>query len=189
MSKFCINTTERARRFLPSAAIQIVIMSILLLSGCGFKLRTTMKLLPPQLHQVYYQTDNPYGQFESIFKRALKNSNVVLLAAPNTIVPILHAVSVYSHSTASSISSASGRVYSLSYTATISLNEASGKLLISPQIVSVSRDVALLPNEIFEITPQIEVAKKELLQELSIKALDILGAPSTFQIFAQQKTK
>lgn len=159
--------------------ICLILISVFLLSGCGFKLRTA-ESLPPQLHQVYYQTDNPFGQFEVAFKKALKASNVKLLAAPNATAPILHVTSNYSSTTTSSISTTSGRVYSLSYTATISIDDASGKPLLPSQIAGASRSITLQPNEILETTPQIEIAKQELLQELSIKILNILCAKKTF---------
>jgi outer membrane lipopolysaccharide assembly protein LptE/RlpB len=161
----------------------LILISIFLLSGCGFKLRTA-ESLPPQLHQVYYQTDNPFGQFEVAFKRALKTSKVKLLDEPNATAPVLHVTSNYSSSTTSSISTTSGRVYSLSYTATISINDASGKILLTPQTASVSRSISLQPNEIFETTPQVEIAKQELLQELSTKILNILCAKKTFAAFS-----
>jgi|GEM_PF-5749704 len=167
----------------PYIKICLILISIFLLSGCGFKLRTA-ESLPPQLHQAYYQTDNPFGQFEVAFKKALKASNVKLLEAPNATAPVLHVTSNYSSSTASSISTTSGRVYSLNYTATISIDNASGKPLLSPQTASTSRSISLQPNEIFETTPQVEIAKQELLQELSTKILNILCAKKTLAAFS-----
>jgi len=166
----------------------LILISLFLLPGCGFTLRTA-KSLPPQLHQVYYQADNPYGQFEVVLRRALKASNVILLATPNATTPILHVTSSYNYSTTSSISSTEGRVYTLEYTAIIGIGDASDKPLLSPQTVRVSRSVTLQPDEVFETSSQIEIIKQEMLQELSGKALNILCAKKTFQAFAKKNVR
>ncbi|EKE01351.1 MAG: hypothetical protein ACD_21C00156G0018 [uncultured bacterium] len=165
--------------------ICLILTSAFLLTSCGFTLRTA-KSMPPQLHKIYYQADNPYGQFEVTLKKVLKSSNVALLTNTNNIAPILHVTSNYNTpSTTSSISSAEARTYTLTYSATISINCASGKPLLAPQTVSVSRSIILQPNEILEISPQTETAKREMCQELSTKVLNILCAPKTFQALSQ----
>jgi outer membrane lipopolysaccharide assembly protein LptE/RlpB len=164
--------------------ICLILLGFLLLSGCGFKLRT-VNSLPPQLHRIYYQTDNPYGQFEIALKRVLKASKVNLIATPGANTPILHVTSNYTSSTTSSITSAAARVYTLSYTATVSVTDAANKQLLSPQTTSASRAVTLQSNEVFEITPQIDIAKQELQQELANKILNILCAKRTFQALAK----
>ena len=160
-----------------------ILINIFFLSGCGFTLRTAQSL-PPQLHQVYYQTNNPYGQFEIAFKRALKASNVVLLAEPNATAPVLHVTSNYTNTTTSSISSSAGRVYSLNYTAIISINNASGKLLLSSQAASATRNITLQHDELLEVSPQVAIVQQELLQELATKVLNVLCAKKTFQALA-----
>lgn len=161
----------------------LILIALFFLTGCGFKLRTT-KSLPPQLQQIYYQTDNPYGQFEMAFKKALKASKVVLLATPNTTAPILHVTTNYSYNSTSSTSSAEARVYNLTYTTTIDIANAAHKQILPSQTVTVTRTISLQPNEIFETTPQIEIAKQEMLQELTTKVLNILCAKKTFQALA-----
>ncbi len=157
------------------------------LSGCGFTLRTAQSM-PLQLQQVYYQTNNPYGQFEIAFKRALKASNVVLLAAPNATALVLHVTSSYTHTTTSSISSSAGRVYKLNYNAIISINDASGRLLLPSQTVGATRDITLQHDELFEVSSQVETVQQELLQELAAKVLNILCAKKTFQALAESNS-
>jgi outer membrane lipopolysaccharide assembly protein LptE/RlpB len=164
--------------------ICLTLISFLLLTGCGFKLRTA-RSLPPQLHQIYYQTDNPYGRFELALKRSLKASNVVLLAKSDSTAPILNVTAKYSYSTTSSISSSEAQVYTLNYNATISIDDTSNKSLLRPQTVTSSRAITLQRNEIFEITPQVEIAKREMRQELSTKILNILCAKKTFQALSE----
>lgn len=168
--------------------ICIIICGFLVLTGCGFTLLTA-KSLPPQLHQLYYQTDNPYGQFETGLKRMLKFSKIVLLDAPNKTAPILHVTANYSYSTTSSISSTAARVYTLNYTATISIDDATGKVLLTPRTVSASRTIMLQPNEIFETTLQVDIAKQEIRQDLMGKILNVLCAPKTFEALSAIRGK
>ena len=160
----------------------LTLITLFSLAGCGFKLRTTNSL-PPQLQQIYYQTDNPYSQFAITFKKALKASKVVLLATPNPAAPILRVTTNYSYNITSPTSSVEARVYNLTYTATINITDAAHKQILAPQTVTVTRTISLQPNEIFETTPQIEVAKQEMLQELTTNILNILCAKNTFQAF------
>jgi LPS-assembly lipoprotein len=164
--------------------ICLILTSILLLSGCGFTLRTA-KSLPPQLHKVYYQTNNPYGEFETTLKRALKASDIIFLETPDSATPILDVTSNYTYSVPSSVSSAQARTYTLNYSATVSINEAFNKQILTPKTVSASRSISLQSNEVFEISPQIEIVKRELRQELSTKILNVLCAPKTFQALAK----
>ena len=171
MSKFYIN-------------IVFILMTMFFLYGCGFTLRTAQSL-PPKLQQVYYQTNDPYGQFTVAFKRALKASSVVLLAEPSKTAPVLHVISSYTHATTSSISTSSGRVYNLNYTATISIDGASGKVILGAQTASAARDITLRPDEVLEVSSQVEIVKQELMQELATKILNILCAQKTFQALAE----
>jgi outer membrane lipopolysaccharide assembly protein LptE/RlpB len=158
-----------------------LIIGIFLLSGCGFTLRT-VKSLPPPLQQIYYQTDNPYGQFEVAFKRALKASKTILLTAPDKTLPILVVTSNYNYNTTSSISSVQARIYTLNYTATVSINDFFNKTLLAPQTVGVTRNVTLQPNEIFESSSQVVIVKQEMARELSDKVLNILRSKQTVQV-------
>lgn len=169
-----------------SLKIYPIIIGLFLLSGCGFKLRT-MQSLPPQLHQIYYQTDNPYGQFEITIKRSLKASNIILLPNSNATAPILHITANYSYSTTSPISTSEARVYTLNYSATISINSTTNALLLTPQTVSTSRSITLQANEPIESSSQIEIAKQEMIQELSVKVLNVLCAEKTFEALAIKK--
>jgi outer membrane lipopolysaccharide assembly protein LptE/RlpB len=148
-------------------------MSFLSLTGCGFKLRTTNSLAQ-NLHKIYYQADNPYEEFETALKRALKTSGVILLDESNKYSPILHLSSSYSYNTQGAYSSATSRTYTLTYTAILSISDFSGKVLLTPKTVAVSREITLKPNEMIETTSQTYISKREMQQELFIKIFNIL---------------
>lgn len=156
-----------------------ILISIALLTGCGFTTYSA-KSLPPQLQQVYLQAEHPYGQFEVGFKKKLKKCGVTLLEAPQA-ASIIHLTSNYSCSNSNPDSSTQGRIYSLTYTASFSVSDHNQQQLLPTKTVSVSRNITLQPNEVFETTPQADIVKQEMSQELSIKILNILSARKTFQ--------
>lgn len=158
------------------------------LSGCGFTLRNAQSL-PSQLQTMYYQTDNPYGDFEVLLKRSLISSKIILLPNPSKLAPTLHvSTEDVPPSTTSSVSSAAARVYTLTYRSIISVNDAQGKIIISPQTISVSRDLSLQPNEMIENASQVAIVKKEMMQELIVNMFNVLCAKDTFQALALDKT-
>jgi outer membrane lipopolysaccharide assembly protein LptE/RlpB len=150
------------------------------LSGCGF---TTYNInsLPPQLKQLYYQTDHPYAPFEVGFKKKLVAAGIKVLSTPKKSTPTIIITSLYNHDANNSASSTQARIYNLSYTATVTINDGDNKQLLAPQIATVSRSITLQPNEIFEATSQVAIIKQEMRQELTTKIFNILSSPKTFQ--------
>lgn len=158
-----------------------ILIFALCLSGCGFKLRNAQSL-PPQLQTMYCQADNPYGEFETLFKRSLTSSKINLLPDPSKLAPTIHVSAEDSPPvTTSSVSSSSARVYTLTYKSTISINDASGKVIVPPQVISVSRTLSLQHNEMIEMAPQVTIVKKEMMQELIVNIFNVLCAKDTFK--------
>lgn len=158
-------------------------ISIILLSGCGFHLRNA-KFFPPELKKIYLEAENPYGPFEITFKKSLRASGIKLVDNPLQAPLILHISSNYSYAVTSSGSSTQARVYTLYYTATFSILDQKRKTLLGPNTVSVSKNLSLAPNEIFEVSTQTVTAKQDMENELSIKILNILGSAHSFEVFS-----
>jgi LPS-assembly lipoprotein len=159
----------------------ISVILVLCLSGCGFKLRNAQSL-PPGLQTMYYQTDNPYGEFEILFKRSLTSSKINLLPNPSKLAPIIHISAEDSPpTTTSSVSSSSARVYTLTYKSTIGINDASGKVIVPPQTISVSLTLTLQHDEMVEMAPQVAIVKREMMQELIVNIFNVLCAKNTFK--------
>jgi len=150
----------------------------LTLGGCGFA-PLNMKALPPQLKQVYYQADHAYGPVEVKLKKKLKSAGIILLPSSTKSALIINFSSNYSHTSYTNISSVQGSTYSLTYTATISISDFYHKTLLSPQNITVTRSVSLNPNEVFELTSQIEIIKQEMREDLINKIFFILTSHHT----------
>ena len=165
-------------KFLKNLFFSITIPIFLV--GCGFTIHNTNSL-PPQLNPIYYQTKHPYEPFEIAFKKRLKTAGIKLLSEPDESTLIINISSNYSDNASNITSSTQARIYNLDYTATITISDFCNKQLLSPQTVTVSRNITLQPNEVFKATPQIAIIKQEMQQELTTKILNILSAPKTFQ--------
>lgn len=158
----------------------ILLISTTLLSSCGFKLRSQSSL-PASMYTIYYQTDNPYGSLEIALKTALKGSGINLVADQNKSRVIFHINSTRFSSDQTSIGpSTQARVYHLVMSCSFSLLNPKGKTLLETQTVSATRDLALAPNEVFEISGQVDAAKQSMQQEIIMKIFDILSSKRVF---------
>jgi LPS-assembly lipoprotein len=160
-------------------SLLLILALSLHLSGCGFKLRS-IDSLPPQLNRVYYQAKNPYEKFELNFKRTLKSSGTILLNQPEKSAPVLNIASNYYYANNNPASSTQARIYTLTYSASITITDYKDNILTPKRSANVSRTITLQPNEVFEGTPQVEIVKNEMIQELSNKLLNILSSPQIF---------
>lgn len=151
------------------------------LVGCGFHLRGSASL-PPQLHILYIQAADPYGGFEVTLSNQLRASGVTISNNIKSAPYILHVTSTYSHVQTSSGISPQARVYSLNYSATLILTSKSGQTILPPTSISVARTLTLSPNEVFEVSNQVETIKQEMQQDLTTKAMNILDSQNTFNL-------
>jgi LPS-assembly lipoprotein len=159
---------------------KIIILSIFLsLTGCGFHLRT-VTAIPPQLHTLYLQADKQYDDFTVTFKRALKTSGIHLVDTANEAPYTLYLTSSNDYSSTSSGSSYQARVYNLTYSANIYIANQKGKTVLPLKTATVTRSVTLAPNEVFEASNQVLIARHEMQQELANKLFNILGSKKTF---------
>jgi len=161
----------------------ILFVSLILLAGCGFHLRSA-ESLPPEFHTIYLQTANEYGEFEVTFKRALKASGVVVTDDIDQAKLRLILTSNYNYTTTSAATSNQARVYSLTYLATIYATDKNGKTILKLKSTSVTRSVALAPDEVYESSNQITIVKHEMQQELVNRLFNILSSQQTFNELA-----
>lgn len=174
-----------SKKLLPTALIFNLSICCLFLAGCGFTLRT-QNSLPPQLHNVYLQADNPYGQLEIAIKRELQASGVVMQESVNAAPFILHlaATSFTQTSDTSNSPSTQARIYHLSLSASFSLLDAKGITVLAPQTVAFAQDLTLNANEIFDTSTQVDITKQNMQRALIIKIFNMLCSKQTFDSLA-----
>lgn len=149
---------------------------LLIICGCGFKLNSK-SAIPPQLHTVYLQAERPYESFAIKFRKALKSYGINVSDTPQPGAITIHlAATSFTHTETSTGPSTQARVYNLVYSVIISLSGGNGRTILAPKSVSVTRDLTLAPNEIFEISTQVDTTKQSMEQELLIKIFNILSS-------------
>jgi len=163
---------------------KIILMFLVIfeLTGCGFKLRSQSSL-PPEFHKVYIQTDNPYGQFESAFKKSLVTIGIAVLDKPEPGCLILSFSPPTFTSDNSSIGgSVQARVYNLSFSVGLKINNSQNQTIIDTQTITVTKGLTLSPGEVFSASNQVDMEKESMQQEAIIKIFNILESKRTFEI-------
>jgi Rare lipoprotein B len=155
----------------------VLLVTVLIVGGCGFASRN-LKTLPTELNNIYYQADSPYAEFEVGLKRKLVGSGVTLLAKAEPSALILEVHYNYRNNSADSLSSSStrARIYTLKYEAVVLIKDYYGKKVFGPRSVWVERNVTLQPNEIFGITSQVSLVKRELQAELANRVIELISS-------------
>ena len=93
--------------------------------------------------------------------------------------PIIKTSFSYNQGSGNPASSTQARIYTLNYVAIISITDHHNQTILTPTTVNVSRNITLQPNEVFDATPQVSTVKREMIQELSSKLLNVLSSKKT----------
>ena len=163
----------------------IVVITIIILAGCGFKLRSQSSL-PPQLHTIYLQGSEHFGEFENTLKKSLKAIDVTLLdKADSTHLILSLSPTTFTSDNSSIGGSVQARVYNLTLSVSFQITNAKGKPIIEPQVITVTKGLTLNPNEVFSASNQVDIEKQSMQQEAIIRILNILSSRRTFELLAK----
>lgn len=158
---------------------------VIFMSGCGFELRS-QKSFPPQLNNIYYQADKPYGEVAINLKKELKSTGIAFADDVNHANIIFHlSEPTFSYNNTSTGPSTQARVYNLSMSVVLSIADAKGRILLEPQTITATRDLTLQPNEIFDVSTQVDVTKHTMEQDLVMKIFNVLGSKKAFNALAK----
>ncbi len=163
--------------------VSILIICILcFLPACGFKLYSKEKL-PPQLHTLYLQSDNPYGQFETDLKHSFKTMGINFTDLQKQAPITLKIINTnFSHDNLNAVSSSQATVYNFTYNVTFNLIDSHSKPIISSQTVKSDRTLTLNPNEVIDANPEVDTLKQEMQRELIFKILNRLSSKNAWRV-------
>lgn len=155
--------------------ILLVLLSLALLSGCGFHPRRAADI-PPQLRTLHLDTSQPYSQFITQLKGMLQALNIKLVKqAPYT----LKIISISFTQDDPSITTTALAV-TITYTLSVRLRllSSSGKAIIPDRTLSTSRSISQNTNQVY--TPgTATLAKQELRRDLISQLYYLLTANDT----------
>jgi LPS-assembly lipoprotein len=128
--------------------IQTLLLSILLLTSCGFHLRGPTTLAKP-LQTMYFQSQDPYSAFARNLKQYLKMSGVHLAASPQGAATTLSILQEATSQDLLSInSSQQTRQYNLKLTVAFEVLDSRGKVIVAPQMLTETRTLTLQSNQV-----------------------------------------
>ncbi len=178
--------TMRIKLSIKSMTYKILtILAIVILAGCGFK-PYSQKTLPEQLHTIYLQPGEHFGQFENNFKRSLKAAGVTVLdqvGSKNLILSL--SPTTFTSDNSSIGGSIQARIYNLTFSVSFEVTDAKGKSIIDTQTITVTKGLTLNPNEVFSASNQVDIEKQSMQQEAISKIFNILSSPRTFELLAK----
>lgn len=166
----------------------IIIIGCLILTGCGFKLRG-QSFIPPELHAVYINSNDPYGEFEA---RLHKSFNEVGIQTPDS--PLDAAITLNISQTSLSYfvnsigTSSQATIYTVNYQTTIDFLDSTGKILVPAQTVSSTANLTLNANQLLGTNNQIDVLSEQLQYDVIDKIIDLLGSTQIKQAIHHKKT-
>ncbi|MGD9152263.1 MAG: LPS assembly lipoprotein LptE [Gammaproteobacteria bacterium] len=157
----------------------ILIITALLLTGCGFHLRGTQPW-PPQLRVMYLQSNSPYSDFTKQLKNALRLSKVKLVNDPRQALIILYISQEHFYTNQTTVAStAQTRNYNATYTITYSLQNKYGNTIVKPKSVSATDTITVNQNEILENSNKLDITKQTLIRNLIMKLMFQLTSKHT----------
>jgi len=151
-----------------------MILILSCLSACGFKMYGTSS--PLKSMPIYLQSQDPYGSFTIALKQALKSADIKLVEntfkAPITLN--LTKITFY-HDNPNITSSAQASIYNFTYTVSFDWkNNKTGKSLVGPQVITVTRALTLNPNEVLATSSEVKIMKGEMERELIMQIFNRL---------------
>lgn len=160
--------------------LNILIICVLCsLTACGFKLYSK-KAIPPQLHTVYLQSNNPYGQLEVSLKQTLTAQDVNFTDSEQQAPIILNIMNTsLTHDNSNVVSSSQATVYNFHYKITFNLLDKHGNSIIDSQSVKATRTLTLNPNEMLDANPEVDTMQQEMERELIFKMTNRLTSRNT----------
>ena len=149
--------------------------------GCGFSPYPGYSL-PTSFKKIYYQKVNSYELLDVEMRRQLRRYGIVLVPTPNSDAPILNIEHNYTYNPSGYASSSQARIYELTYEASVAIDDYNHCPLMGPELVTVSHNVILQPNEVFDATPRIDLVKAAMRMELLNRIFYILNSPRIISV-------
>ena len=151
-----------------------MVFCALLLSSCGFHLRSDQSL-PTPLRVLYVNSDDPYGTFTANLKKSLQAVGVYLTKTPNESAYILQVSQTnLGLTTTSAGNSNQATIYTGNYSVQISLMNNKQKVLVPTQIVKSTTTFIVNPQQTLSSTNQNDLIAKQLQYETINKIFAIL---------------
>lgn len=166
----------------------ILLLSALLgLNGCHFHLQGDYALAP-EMHQLYLQTNDPYGVLTRSLQQYFKMSHVNLVKTPE--MANVH-LNILSDTTSQDLISVSGtqqtRQYKMQVAVTIELIDNKGQTILVPQTFIESRIITVQSNQTLGSSNEANLAFQQMRQSLAHAIINRLASHEVSRKLAELK--
>ncbi len=153
------------------ALLGTLLSLLVVLSACGFRLRGEVEL-PLALQDTYIESKAPFTGMARALRMQLERSGANVLETKEHASAILTVVNERSENRVLSVGSrGKATEYELFDEVTFSLSDGSGKVLMPPQTVRVTRDLVFDPNELLGKLSEAENIHKQMRENLARQVL------------------
>ncbi|MFT3741224.1 MAG: LPS assembly lipoprotein LptE [Gammaproteobacteria bacterium] len=152
-----------SRQFLLALGLSL---ALAFMTGCAFHLRGHSHW-PPALRTLYLAMENPYGEFEINLQRSLASAGVQLVSAPCSAPITLKVAKPVVVTRASTIGTSNQtRIYTVTYSVVVTLQNAAGQPLLPPMQLTSIRNLTLSANQMIESNNQLALLEKEMERDI-----------------------
>jgi len=166
------------RPVLRHALSGLLLLTVVLLSACGFHLRGALTL-PPGLEDIQVRARDPYSALSRALERSLAQAGVAVLPAADkdAYVAVLDILSERWASRPVSVDQfGRAQEYSLRYAVVFVLRSADGDVLVPQQAVELARDYIATSDDATGIDSERELLTQEMLREMNASILRRIDA-------------
>lgn len=163
--------------------ISALVLSVISLSGCGFKPRRASDI-PPQLRTLYFSSVQPFDVFSTQLKGILKALKITLVKKPSE-APFSLQITKYSykHNDVSMTSTTQAVTYSFTLSITAKIVNRAGKTIVGPRVFSSTRSIMLNADQVLDNSIDLP-AKQDMDREATTLLYQWLIASTTRQALA-----
>jgi len=169
--------------------IYLLLLLPLLLNSCGFHPRGPRALAAP-LHNIYVQSNDPYGELARNIKQELRMSGVHLTPSPQEATTVLNILQENKSQELLSInSSQQTRQYNLRLSVTFEVTDTQGERLILPQTVTETRPLTLQSNQILAGSNQAAQLYRDMRDAITYNLMNRLASKNATEALIKNQNK
>ncbi len=142
-----------------------------LTAGCGFHLQGGVGTLPPETAQTFLDTENPYSEFYTSIREALRSSGADVVESRQDASTVLRIIEDDSGQRVLSVSARNvPREYEVFYLVTFSV-EANGSEMRAPESLVVTRSYTYDETVVLGKSAEEEELRRSLARDLAMRVL------------------
>ncbi|GMQ88370.1 MAG: hypothetical protein BMS9Abin08_1612 [Gammaproteobacteria bacterium] len=169
----------QARSYYPTPrqfATGLFILSLTMLSACGFKLRGGVDM-PPLLQETYIESENPFTGMARALRVELEAAGARIVESGEQATAVLKIVTEKSANRILSVgSTGKASEYELLEEVTYELADRNGKVLIKPQSLRMIRDLVFDENELLGKVAESEQLHVQMRRSLARQIITRINA-------------